>query len=403
MLNVIKSNLSPSMFGSKVNSSRLLLVLILAPIFSFTGIAASSAAIIASNPVISKMDGIEINSFGYNEPPGIPNSAPGYIFRMTAPTPPGNKVYGFYSYPQTDTDYKNVERYQWHADTELDNVLLRNLVPNNSYVAGFQYPDIAIFLIEKLDANTYCADLNTCSHELVATIGNPPTSLNSTSDPDDVVVDAFTEKVSYDYYRDGVLIQSRVGPKGGPVLPYTGSGTVDNTCIKKYNDFTNYITIIGQTCSTPLVPTPDELDKGLDPDGSCGFSLTNPTSWVKCIFVPTDLNTPVQKMKKSFDSTFLGTATGVVSDLFSPFKLWVSSQKPACQGYGVTLPVHLFGQGRADMLVYPMSTCAPIVQQYLPYVLNIMSSFLYLGTLFVLLRILFGAFGLKFDLFRNGE
>jgi hypothetical protein len=399
MLKFIKSNLSPSMFGSKVNASRLLLVLILAPIFSFTGIAVSSAAIIAWNPIITKIDGIEINSFGYNEPPGIPNSAPGYIFRMTAPTPPENKVYAFYSYPQTDTDYKNVQRYQWHSDTALDNVLLRNLVPNSTYFAGFNYPDIAIFLIEKLDTNTYCYDLNTCTHELVATIGTPPITFASTTPG----VDVFTEKVVYDYYINGVLMQSRTGPKDGPVLPYTGSGTPNNTCIKKINDFGTYTTLKSQICTTPLVATPDSFDKGLDSDGSCGFSLTNPTSWVKCIFVPTDLNTPVQRMKQSFDATFLGTATGVVSDLFSPFKSWVSAQKPPCLGYGVSLPVHLFGQGRADMLVYPMSTCAPIVQQYLPYVLNIMSTFLYLGTLFVLLRILFGAFGLKFDLFRNGE
>ena len=397
MLNVIKSNLSPSMLGTKVNFSRLLLVLILAPIFSFTGIAASSAAITPVTFPVSTIDGITITSLStyLNEP----NSTNGLVFRMTAPTPPTGKAYAFYKYINGATNYKDINSFTYLRLNSMDNEIVMSPIANSSYVQGFTYNNILIFEVDKIDANNVCSDLNTCTHTLIGSIGTPPLTFASTTPEADI----FTEKVVYDYYINGVLMQSRIGPKDGPVLPYTGSGTPNNVCVKKINDFGTYTTLKSQICTTPLVATPDSFDKGLDADGSCGFSLTNPTSWVKCIFVPTDLNTPVQRMKKSFDATFLGTATGVVSDLFSPFKQWVSSTKPPCQGYGVTLPVHLFGQGRADMLVYPMSTCAPIIQQYLPYVLNIMSSFLFLGTLFVLLRILFGAFGLKFDLFKSGE
>ena len=401
MLNVIKSKLSPSMFGTKVNSSRLLLVLILAPIFSFTGIAASSAAIspIALPIGHDSLYGVTITALT-TYTAGTPNSSPGLVFRMTAPTPSGSKVYAFYQYPDGATDYKDINAFNYIRETSMDYELVKSLP--GGYVQGFTYNNILIFEVDKIDTNTFCFDLNSCSHKMIGSIGTPPLTFAQTTPGPDV----FTEKDVYDYFINGELVQSRTGPKGGPALPYTGTGTPDNVCIRNINDFGTYVTLKKQTCASPVVAKPQDFEKtngnGLDANGNCNFSLTNPTSWVKCIFVPTDLNTPTQKMKTAFDATFLGTATGVVSDLFSPFKNWVTVAEPPCQGYGISLPIHLFGGNRQDLYVYPMSTCAPIVQQYLPYVLNIMSSFLYLGTLFVLLRILFGAFGLKFDLFKNG-
>ena len=99
MLNVI-NRLSPNMLGTKVNASRLLLVLILAPIFSFTGIAASNAAITPITLPVGQdtLYGITITALTtyLNEP----NSNNGLVFRMTAPTPSGSKIYAFYNYPR---------------------------------------------------------------------------------------------------------------------------------------------------------------------------------------------------------------------------------------------------------------------------------------------------------------
>ena len=97
MLKFIKSNLSPNMLGTKVNFSRLLLVLTLAPIFSFTGIAASNAAI---TPIALPIGQDTLQGFNVTAltlyTAGTPNSSPGLAFRMTAPTPSASKVYAFY-------------------------------------------------------------------------------------------------------------------------------------------------------------------------------------------------------------------------------------------------------------------------------------------------------------------
>ena len=414
------SRLSPSMTGMKVTFSRIILVSILVPLFSFVGLSASFAStVIPVNYIQSTYENIYVSNQTIST--GVPGTCDGFAFLINFNT--GlidyndgindnfhHKLYALYGF-NDDLTTVNGDNQLEGAYIIIDGTDHNPLQPiytctNFKHYFIIQFTPTQTITLNpdntvNMNSVAGCLNLrNGCPIVPVVTIGTMPDFV--VLDPTPGTVEKSTPLVCYEYFVGFTSKQLLCGPAGGPILPYTGSGTVTNTCTNYVNDFGTYKTQTKQKCTIPLV-TGTGIGGGGNATTECDFNIGNLTPWVKCIFIPNDLNSSVQKVLGAFNNTFLGTITGVVADLFTPFNAWITTATPDCNGYGIILPMSAFGHNTPDLPVHPMSTCAPIVQKYLPYVMNIMNSFIYLSTLFMLLNILFGAFGLKFNIFKGSN
>jgi hypothetical protein len=136
--------------------------------------------------------------------------------------------------------------------------------------------------------------------------------------------------------------------------------------------------------------------------GDCGSILSNPTRVFSCLFVPTKTEGQFLRVKTAIDATFIGTAKHYLTILSDPYKQLLADNNQ-CEGYPVTIPLHYALPDRQDMVIHPFTACHPLLQQYLPFVRTLISAFCGLGTLFILTRILFSAFGINFDYNKGGN
>jgi hypothetical protein len=132
--------------------------------------------------------------------------------------------------------------------------------------------------------------------------------------------------------------------------------------------------------------------------GDCGSILSNPLKLFGCLFVPTKATNIALEIKSSFNQTFIGQLTGYIYTLGTSFSYWLNPQEEytSCEGIAVPLPFEWSGYGE-DMIIHPFSTCHPLLQQYLPYLNNFLSAFIYFGGALMIIRKLANSFNLKIN------
>jgi hypothetical protein len=364
----------------------------------FLPMGMASAAVITDYSLpITSIDGFVISSLSL-VPPNYPNSAgSGIIFRVTAPAPAANKAYVFYQFAD------DASLSDWSANRNYQTTsALNNSVIWDGGIPGYSWPFFKEnILIAEVNTNgssssyDWCMDLTSCSYNIVATIGTPPVLIETPPS------ESFVLKDSYSYYVGQSIVETRTGLAGGAILPYTGSQTITNTCKTTFKDYGTYTTQVSQTCTEPAIAVEPPLDD------DCGFKLLAPTSWVICIFVPTQAQ--LNSLFTSFDNKLSDSGIGEVLDygstLISPITSTWASSSEGCAGVPLDIEYTIISGASIIIHEHPFSTCEPgfVRDMAKNWALPIQSFIIIFGSFVIISNMILSALSLGNSLFTRSE
>jgi hypothetical protein len=108
------------------------------------------------------------------------------------------------------------------------------------------------------------------------------------------------------------------------------------------------------TATAPVPPTPITND-------SCGFDILAPTSWVSCLFIPTqaDLTSLMFRLNYKLSGSGIGQIKDFANTLISPIRTTWASSDEGCLGVPVDFDYVITGGAAINVHEHPFSTCEP--------------------------------------------
>jgi len=211
-------------------------------------------------------------------PAGVPGSCQGLSFYLTNPAPASGKVYAVYVFDDSVTSVSDlVNSFQSVISVANDNLPVytcssfKNLLISEVNATG-SGNDLVV-----------CFDLATCIHRDVVTIGKRLFSSNVVPVAPATVVLKNCSKFIYRDFTSRTVCNTSFNPSYSLAANPDTTKQLSKSCIQKVNDYTTYKTVLTETCSTAYV-APIVLND------SCDFDILAPTSWVRCLFIPTEKN-----------------------------------------------------------------------------------------------------------------
>jgi len=256
---------------------------------------------------VTTVSNFDVSGVGVT-PPGVPGSCEGLSFYLTNPAPSSGKTFALFVFGDNETSLSNLansfNRVFNSANSNLpvytcssfDNILLTEVASTGSG-----------------NNQTVCFNLSECAHRDVATIGNRLFASNVEPVVIPPVVVKNCSKFIYTDYTSRTICNSAYFPSYTLAINPDTTKTLSQSCIQKVNDYTTYKTVVSETCSSPYV-APIILND------SCDFDILAPTSWVRCLFVPTEKNFADIKVAYSEFLTegALGQIIGAGQNIISP-------------------------------------------------------------------------------------
>jgi hypothetical protein len=156
-----------------------------------------------------------------------------------------------------------------------------------------------------------------------------------------------------------------------------------------------------QSCDSPPVGTFDSCND---------FNILSPTSWVKCLFIPSpgQIDSLLTSFHNNLTTSFVGDGIEIINFIISPIVSW-KDLPVQCEGYLVDLT---FGDTQGSFLPSdylgkiphyignPFSTCNNESMQYVSgWILNIQKFIFTFGGILLTSHILFTAFGMSVSVF----
>ena len=268
----------------------------------FLAFTFSSSAFAGSYDVVTST-GYDITNVGFT-PDGVPGTCKGFSFYLTNPAPASGKTFALYSFPDSVTDISLLGNYFLLAinTANIDSPIYTCFDNTNILIAEVDSSGTG-------NAQVVCFDLGSCSHTDVATIGIRLATVNIIPPVIPSVVSINCSKFIYtNHTSESVCNTAYVSGYVLATNPHPDL-QLSQSCIQSVNDYGTYKSVGSEVCSTPFVKPPDPAND------NCGFDILAPTSWVSCLFIPTDSNFSDLKLK--YDNFLKGSAIGQVTGLFT--------------------------------------------------------------------------------------